>query len=139
MSADERGATPWKSLWEFLKTLANISVPIVIAVMGAIVNESIKESENRIRYLELAVTQLRQTPTPETRALRDWATELLVKYSPVPFSEEAKTQLKSTALPSPQCAVVPGGVGTGKGLGFGGDASTTNNHQQTQAPETLAR
>ena len=100
-----------------------IAVPVVVAMIGGNVNSTMKESENRIRYVELAINQLRSPPSPETAALRDWAVELLDAQSPVKLSEEAKVQLKFKALALPVSAVVAGGVGVSVGSGSGGDAS----------------
>lgn len=99
-----------------------IAVPVVVAKIGGNVNSAMKESENRIRYVELAINQLRSPPSPETTALRDWAVELLDAQSPVKLSEEAKVQLKSKALALPVSALAAGGVGVSVGSGTGGDA-----------------
>ncbi|MFT3962246.1 hypothetical protein [Propionivibrio sp.] len=99
-----------------------IAIPVIVAKIGGDVNSAMKESENRIRYVELAITQLRSSPSPETAALRDWAVELLDTQSPVKLSTEAKAQLKSKALAPPVSAVAPGGVGVSVGSGSGGDA-----------------
>lgn len=99
-----------------------IAIPIVVAKIGGDVNSALKESENRIRYVELAINQLRSPPSPETAALRDWAVELLDAQSPVKLSEEVKAQLKSKALALPVSAEAFGGVGVSVGSGSGGDA-----------------
>lgn len=99
-----------------------IAIPIVVARIGGNVNSALKESENRVRYVELAINQLRSPPSPETAALRDWAVELLDNQSPVRLSEEAKAQLKSKALALPVSAEASSGVGVSVGSGSGGDA-----------------
>lgn len=108
MTTSEKAAAPSKDIWEILRTLAtivasvaSIAVPLVIAWVGGVYNANIKDSENRIRYVELAIAQLRSPPTPETAALRDWALELLDSQSPIKLSPEAKSQLKSNALTIP--------------------------------------
>lgn len=103
MNACEIATAPTKNVLQTLKDVAlivaSIAVPLVIAWVGGEYNARIKEAENRIRYVELAISQLRSTPTPETTALREWAVELLDSQSPIKLSEAAKTQLKSYALP----------------------------------------
>lgn len=79
-------------------TFAMIAVPIVIALIGGEYNKSVKESENRVRYVELAIAQLRTPPAPETAALRDWAVDLLDNQAPIKLSPTAKGQLKANAL-----------------------------------------
>lgn len=78
--------------------ISSIFVPLVIAGIGAWYNISMKDSENRVRYVELAIEQLRALPTPETTALREWAVSLLDSQAPVKLSDEAKHQLMSTPL-----------------------------------------
>jgi hypothetical protein len=103
MSACEIAATPTKNILQTLKDVAlivaSVAVPLAIAWVGGEYNARIKEAENRIRYIELAISQLRSAPTPETAALREWAVELLDSQAPIKLSEAAKTQLKSYALP----------------------------------------
>lgn len=127
MAEIEPRPTNTKDIWEILHSLApmvaSIAVPLVIAWVGATYNSSIKESENRIRYVELAIAQLRSSPTPETAALREWAMELLDSQSPVKLSIAAKEQLKSGALPLFISATAPGGMLVGKGSASGGGAS----------------
>ena len=126
-----------KDIWEILHSLApmvaSIAVPLVIAWVAATYNASIKDSENRLRYVELAIAQLRTPPTPETAALREWAVELLDSQSPVKLSTAAKAQLKSGALPLVISATAPGGVFISKGSGSGGEPSVTNNNLKTQS------
>jgi predicted aconitase len=87
---------------------------LAIAWVGGTYNASIKDSENRIRYVELAIEQLRSPPTPETTALREWAVELLDSQSPVKLSPAAKAQLKSNSLLSATAAGAAIASGTAK-------------------------
>lgn len=79
--------------------LSSVAVPIVIAKIGGEYNLNIKDSENRVRYVELAIALLRAPPTPESSALRGWAIELLNNQAPVHLSDKAKEQLQSKPLP----------------------------------------
>lgn len=114
MSTSEITATPSKDIWQILRDVApivaSIAVPLAIAWVGGEYNARIKETENRIRYVELAISQLRSPPTPETAALREWAVELLDSQSPIKLSEAAKVQLKSNALPIVLSATASGTV-----------------------------
>lgn len=130
MTAPVPKVTAKKDVWEILQSLApiiaSIAVPLAIAWVGGAYNATIKDSENRVRYIELAIAQLRSPPTPETAALREWATELLDSQSPVKLSSAAKAQLKSSALPLVVSASAPGAVLTGTSMLTGGGASATN-------------
>lgn len=78
--------------------LAATAVPALIAWIGGEYTKSVKESENRVRFVELAIAQLRASPTPETTALREWAVELLDSQAPIKLSPVAREQLKKNAL-----------------------------------------
>ena len=93
----------WSSV---VVAISSIFVPLVIAGIGAWYNISMKNSESRVRYVELAIEQLRAAPTPETAALREWAVELLDSQAPVKLSDAAKRQLMSTPIHLSGCAVV---------------------------------
>ena len=114
MNTSETTAVPHKDIWQILRDLApivaSIAVPLAITWVGGEYNARIKETENQIRYVELAIAQLRSPPTPETAALREWAVELLDSQSPIKLSEIAKAQLKSNALPVVLSATASGAV-----------------------------
>lgn len=80
-------------------TLGNLALPIVVAAIGAWYNINVKDSENRVRYVELAIAQLRSPPSAETSALRSWAIDLLDSQAPIHLTQEAKRQLMLQPLP----------------------------------------
>jgi len=128
MCASEKAEAPPKGRMGVLKEWVQIlAVPLTIAWVGNSYSASIKDSENRIRYVELAIAQLHSSPTPETAALRDWAVELLDRQSPVKLLPTAKAQLKSHTLPMIQLsATTAGAVATGTGTLSAGQPSTAN-------------
>ena len=91
-----------KERWELYKdvalTFSALLTPLIVAVLGGWYNLNIKDSENRVRYVELAIELLRAQPTQETAALRAWAVEVLERNSPVGLAKDAKEQLKSYPL-----------------------------------------
>lgn len=82
----------------YVTMLSSVALPLVIAVVGGCYNVNMKNSENSVRYVELAIAQLRAPPTPETSALREWAVGLLDSQAPVKLSPAAKRQLMSNPL-----------------------------------------
>ena len=87
--------------WTIVRSVGAIMLPLVVAAVGGAYALAAKQSENQVRYVELAITQLRSAPTSESAALRDWAIELLDSQSPVKLSAAARAQLKSAPLASP--------------------------------------
>ena len=79
--------------------IASLLVPLVVAVLGGYYTYSAKESENSLKYVELAVGILRAEPRYESRALRTWAVDVLANKGWTPMSAEAQAQLKSFSLP----------------------------------------
>lgn len=87
--------------WTKLQAVGTVALPVVVAVIGGAYTWSAKQSENQVRYVELAVAQLRSPPTPESTALREWAVDLLDSQAPVKLSAAARAQLMSTPLAAP--------------------------------------
>jgi hypothetical protein len=80
--------------------IASIFVPVAVAFVGNGYANAMKDSENKLKYVELAIGILRAEPTRETLPLRGWAVEVLSSQSMVPISEEVKKQLKALPLKS---------------------------------------
>ena len=57
-----------------------------------------KQVELNQKYIEIAVGILNSKPTPETIPLRDWAIDIIDKYSEIKLSKEAKKLLKVKPL-----------------------------------------
>lgn len=83
--------------WEKAKTVgslaATIIIPIVLLIVGNQFSGAIKERELQGDFVELAVSILRETPTEETRNLRDWATQVINRYSGVKLSAATRKDL----------------------------------------------
>ena len=94
-------ADPWEKLRTISSVIAAIVIPVAVAWVGNDFSKALKEREIQGKFVELAVQILREEPSKQAAGLRDWATEVLNKYSGVPFSAETKKALiESTPLPS---------------------------------------
>jgi hypothetical protein len=95
---------PAKDTWDKLQAIAafvaSIFVPLAVVLVGNSYSRSMKETENRVKYVELAVSILRAEPSVGTAALRGWAVDVLQQQAIVPLSEDAKEQLKLQKLPT---------------------------------------
>lgn len=83
----------WDKLLALSGLIASILVPIVVVIVTNTYTNAMKESENRIRYIELAIGILRSDPKPETQGLRAWAVEVVDKHSIVPFDPKVKQEI----------------------------------------------
>ena len=96
---------PGPDLWERAKTvsglIAAVVLPVVVLVVGNLYTSAVKERELEGKFVELAVSILRETPDKQAANLRDWATQVITLYSRVPLSPETRRELiETTPLPS---------------------------------------
>lgn len=78
---------------QFVLSLATVVIPLVGGYLGHLYATSMKQRDQRERYIAMAVEILREPPAPENRHLRGWAAELLNHYSAVPLPPEARADL----------------------------------------------
>jgi hypothetical protein len=88
----------WDKMHASATLIASVFVPLAVAFVGSSYTNAMKEAENKLRYVELAIGVLRAEPSRETDALRGWAVEVLSSQSVVPLSDGAKAQLKASPL-----------------------------------------
>lgn len=110
----------WKDSIDYwlnkIEIASKISVPIILFVLGNQIKESYQAKEQQLRqvelnqnlvqkqgelnqkYIEIAVGILNSKPTPETEPLRDWAIDIIDKYSELKLSKDAKKLLKVKTL-----------------------------------------
>jgi hypothetical protein len=98
MSKDQE-STPEKDRWDKFKIIALIAVPLVIGFFGHSINSTLKQREIEVKYVEIAVSILREKPSEQTAGLRDWAVEVLRSYSPIPLGADVIEELKRNPLP----------------------------------------
>lgn len=71
----------------YVSVIATILIPIVIVYVSNSFTTELKESELRVKYLELAISILQEEASTSNKGMRTWAVNLLKEYSPVPFVE----------------------------------------------------
>jgi hypothetical protein len=75
-----------------------IGTPVVVAIIG----RSVAKSGLQKDYVQLALQILRDDPSKSSKELRQWAVDILEKFSPVGISESLKTSLAAGGvLPRP--------------------------------------
>ncbi len=89
----------WKKAQTLGTILAAVLVPVVVGLVGHAVNQSVKENELSLSYIQLAVGILKDEPKPGTEGLRGWAIDVVNNYSSVKLSADAKEELKERPLP----------------------------------------
>lgn len=89
---------PWDKMQALAALFASLLVPLAVAFVGNTYATAMKDAENKLRYVELAIGILRADPSKENQALRGWAVEVLSSQSVVPISEDVRNQLKTSPL-----------------------------------------
>ncbi len=70
--AETRQKDVWDKLLAIAGVAASILVPLVIAFVGNEHSNAIKESENRVKYTELAISILNGPPSNTNQGVRGW-------------------------------------------------------------------
>jgi hypothetical protein len=95
--------------------LAYVGVPVILAVLGHLVNRTIAAQSLAKDYVSLGLGILRAPRRAENSALHDWAVQVLQTYSPVPFPAAATKELLENRLAGPSGRLGQAGEG-GAGL-----------------------
>jgi WD40 repeat protein len=88
--------------WErTARILSLIAIPVVIAVIGAIIQATLSRSTVSRDYVQLSVSILTADKTKTPQELRDWAVDLLDANSPTKFSKDVADRLKGGEINFP--------------------------------------
>ncbi|MEZ2354442.1 hypothetical protein [Caballeronia sp. RCC_10] len=83
-------------LEKIARVLSLIAIPVVIAIVGWIIQNRLSQQSLSQEYVKLAVAVLEKPRGSEAPAgLRDWAVDLLNQNSPTKFGADTIRQLKS--------------------------------------------
>lgn len=85
----------WDKLTAVAPLLASLLVPLAVAFVGNVYSKSMKDTENSLKYVELAVSILRTEPQADNAPLRTWAVDVLNDQATVKLSPEAIAALKN--------------------------------------------
>jgi hypothetical protein len=87
-----------KDIWDILQVISAVLIPLAIGLASYWIQKSISKQSVAKDYVAIATTILERPKQEGDDALREWATKLLVRYSPEPFSPKAQEQLESEGL-----------------------------------------
>lgn len=63
---------PYAKVNAIAAILSGIAIPIAIAWASHYLAVTLKQSENELKYIEIATSIIREDPKDSTSALRDW-------------------------------------------------------------------
>ena len=96
--SEQREKDVWDKANSLSVPIATILIPIVVVIVGNLYSSALKESENRVKYTELAISILKDKPSSENQSIRGWAIEVINQYSGVPMTSEVKKELQNSKL-----------------------------------------
>lgn len=74
-------------------SFAAIVMSGVIAYVGWIYTDAIKDREIKVKFIEIATNILREPPKKDDTSLRTWAVQIINRYSEIKLSDAAKKDL----------------------------------------------
>src|SRR4051812_10886582 len=98
------GARTRRDGWERMSLVAGwtaaIVIPVLLALAGYYFNLVLKNRESETKMIELAIGVLRVEPTGDDteKALRNWAMDVIDKYSEVRLPAEVRSHLETRPL-----------------------------------------
>lgn len=88
----------WEKLSSLSAIIASIFIPIAVVLIGNMYTSALKESETRVRYVELAVEILKEKPSGKKDNLRKWAVDLINNYSEIEIDAQTREELLKDPL-----------------------------------------
>jgi WD40 repeat protein len=113
---------PWGQLERLARLLSLIAIPIVLAIVGWFVQNSLSSRNVSQEYVKLALSILKEPKDKIEPSLRDWAVDLLNQNSPTRFSAQVVQALKEgqATLPA-QLGAILGATRGGASLAISPD------------------
>jgi hypothetical protein len=111
--SEDKGEDKWSTVERISKVLSIAAIPIVLAMVGWIIQARLQDQTVSRDYVQLAVSILRDPDKEKVPLeLRDWAVDLLNENSPTKFSPEVTKKLKSGETTLPMSTNTFGTAGT---------------------------
>jgi WD40 repeat protein len=108
--------------WERTARIVSlIAIPVVIAIIGAIIQATLSRSTVSRDYVQLAVSILTADKTKTPQELRDWAVDLLNSNSPTKFSKDVADRLKGGEINLPGITAILSTANNGGGMAVSPD------------------
>ncbi|TMN73606.1 hypothetical protein CWB77_01530 [Pseudoalteromonas sp. S1610] len=89
-----------KDGWDILKILGIVIIAPLIAFVGTMYTNALKEQEINVKNIELAVDILKQESDKTDKYVRQWAIDTINEYSKVKLTTKAQEALKESPIVS---------------------------------------
>ncbi len=89
-----------KQEWrEWIHTIGVVLIPVAVTVIGVVFANSNATREVNAKMIDVAARILSDPPNDSNRTIRQWAAEMMKRYSEVPLSFSAESTLALYLLP----------------------------------------
>ncbi len=93
---DKKSLLALDELEKIAKTISLVAIPLIIAILGYVFQQSLKEKDVSKDYVELSITILTKADQSKIDpSIRSWAVDLLNQNSPTKLPDEVSLKLKS--------------------------------------------
>lgn len=107
LKQEEHPSTPKRDSERVARILSLIAIPVVLAVVGALIQGTLNRSTVGRDYVQLAVSVLTSDKDKAPPEFRSWAVDLLNENSPTKFSKEVAARLKAGEISLPGSIAAP--------------------------------
>jgi hypothetical protein len=91
--------------WQSIASIAaSIAIPLILAIVGYIVQDKISTEGLRKDYVQIAISILKERQDED---LRKWAVKVLDENSPIPFSNDVRMKLEKGTVFVPVAVACP--------------------------------
>jgi hypothetical protein len=96
----EKKRDAWDRAGLIASWTAALIIPVVLGIGGYFLNLALKNRESQTKMVELAIDLLKVDPKPndEDKALRNWAMDVIDRYSEVKMPQKVRNALESAPL-----------------------------------------
>ena len=100
--AEDRTRGRWDDVEQVAKVLSIVAIPVIVAVVGRRLQDSLSKRTVSQEYVSPAVSILKEKESDA--GLREWAVDLLNSNSPTQFAPEVSQRLREGVLRLPVSA-----------------------------------
>ena len=104
----KRQLSGWEKAEIIAKIFSLVLIPIVLVVGGWLIQTKIAHTNTEQEYVKLAISILNnKQENNDSKELRNWAVDLLNKYSPIELTKEQKEGLSTGKINLPTATSTP--------------------------------
>ncbi|RJP81905.1 MAG: hypothetical protein C4522_04050 [Desulfobacteraceae bacterium] len=88
----------WEKFAIITKSISLLLIPLVIAFWGKAIDTTLKKQEIAYKYIEIAISVMKEKPAENNSKIKNWAVEVLRTYSPIPIDSQELQELQISQM-----------------------------------------